>query len=103
MLGLIPTETVSTRGDIASEGAALKVVIMEAPTSIPTVLKSPRPKPTHVKETQKPKKDKRKRLVPVHPGNILSFISRRRTSSLRRWNKRWLRLMRWKMDAGDEV
>ena len=39
---------------------------MEALAPMPMALRSPRPKPTPVRETQKPKKDKKNRMVPVH-------------------------------------
>ena len=57
MLGPSPVETI-TGVDVASEGDALELVIMEAPAPVPTMLRFPRPNPTLAKETQKPKKDK---------------------------------------------
>jgi len=60
MLGSSPLETVSTGGDVSSEGAAPKVVSMEALATAPTASRSPRLKPTLAREIQttKPKKDK---------------------------------------------
>lgn len=58
MLGPSLAETVSIVGDITSEGDAPEVVSMEAPALVAMVPRSPRPKPTPVRETQKPMKDK---------------------------------------------
>jgi len=67
ILGPSPVETVSTSGDVASKGASMEVVSMEALAPVPMVLRSPRPKPTPNRETQiaKLKKDKLKKLVLV--------------------------------------
>lgn len=65
MLGPRPTETVSTWGDVASKGVALKVVSMEALAPMPIVPRSPKLNPIHLQETQKPNKDNQKKLVPV--------------------------------------
>jgi len=65
MLGPSPIGTMSTRGDVTSKGATLDVVSMEAPAPVPVVPRSPRLKPTPIRETQKLKKDKQKSLVPV--------------------------------------
>lgn len=46
-----PTEIVST-GDVASKVVAQKFVSMEALAIAPTLSRSPRPKPTHTRETQ---------------------------------------------------
>lgn len=66
MLGPSPAETMSTGGDIASEGGAPEVVSMEALAPIPMVPRFPRLKSTHVRETQKSKKDKQNKSVLVH-------------------------------------
>lgn len=58
MLGLCPTETASTGGTISSKGTALEVMSMEVSAAVPTTLRSPRLKPTLVREVPKPKKDK---------------------------------------------
>ena len=66
MLGPSPTETMSTGGYVAFEGAVLEVVRMEAPFSMPMGLRSPRLKPTLVREAPKPKKYKQKRPMSMH-------------------------------------
>ena len=60
MLGPSPAETVSISGDVSFKGVILEVVSMEASTHMPMMLRSPRSKPTPMKETQtfKPKMDK---------------------------------------------
>lgn len=60
-----PAKTASTREVISSEGDAPKVVSMEVPTAVPMAPRSPRPKPTLVRDVPKPKKDKKKNHVPV--------------------------------------
>jgi len=59
-------ETASNEGTVASEGAALEVVSMEALAPMPTTPRLPRPKPTPVHENPKPNKDKHKWLMTVH-------------------------------------
>ena len=66
MSGPCPAKTASTGGTIASEGVALDVVSMEALAPVPTILRSPRSKPTLVREVPKPKKDKKNKPMPVH-------------------------------------
>lgn len=66
MLAPSPVETMSTSGDFSSEGAVPEVVNVEVPAAVPTAPRSPRPNPTPVKEVPKIKKDKQKKLVPVH-------------------------------------
>lgn len=61
-----PGKTKITGGTISSEGASPEVVSIEAPTTMPTAPRSPRPKPTLVREAPKPKKDKEKRPMLLH-------------------------------------
>lgn len=67
IVGPSPVKTMNNGGDVSFEGAALEVVSMEAPTPTTTTPRSPRSKPTPVREIQttKPNKDKQKNLVPV--------------------------------------
>lgn len=58
MLGLSPIETMSSGGDLSSKGATPEVVSMEALVSLPTTPRLPKPKPTSVRETKKPNKEK---------------------------------------------
>lgn len=54
-------ETASARGSIASLGATPEVVNMEAPAAVPKSSRSPRPKPTPVREVPKTNKCKQKK------------------------------------------
>lgn len=58
-------EIASTEGTIASTGAVLEVISMETPASMPTTSRSPRLKPTPVRENPKPKKENKKRPILV--------------------------------------
>lgn len=58
-----PGETTSIGGNVGSEGADPKVVRMKALSLVPTVMRSPRLKPTLVRKTQKPKKDNKKQTT----------------------------------------
>lgn len=59
-------ETVSTRGVVASEGAALELMSREDPVFLPTALRSPKPKTTLVREVPKTKKEKQKKPMSMH-------------------------------------
>lgn len=65
MSRLGPTETTSIGGTMAFEGDSIEVVSIEALATMSIVLRSPRPKPTPMRETQKLKQDKQKRSVPM--------------------------------------
>jgi len=49
MLGPSPTETMSTGGYVAFEGAVLEVVSVIVPSAVPTTPRLPRPKPMPVR------------------------------------------------------
>lgn len=65
MLGPSPTETMSTNGDITSEGAVLEVVSVEVTAVVPMAPRLLRSKPMPVKGIPKPNKDKQKKPMPV--------------------------------------
>jgi len=55
-----PVETTSAGGSMASKGADPKVVSVKVPAEVPKSPRSPRPRPTPLKEGPKTKKDKQK-------------------------------------------
>lgn len=81
-----PTETTSARGIVASKVVDPEVLSVETPTHVPMVLRSPRLKPTPVREAPKPKKDKKERPMQCVScrGSTLLPRPRRKINSQRR-------------------
>lgn len=61
-----PGETISTGGAIACKGAAPIVMSRKALAAMPMAPRSPRPKPTPVRDVPKPTKDKKKKPMLVY-------------------------------------